>query len=161
MRVRNKAFYAVSGCTLFMLLAGSECLQPDGQDDNGNDSPEINVQFLLSAKVETSIGSGLNGARVKFQADKFYWDDYEGEWQLRRSYNQTQSTMTIGAESGVTPTWQMGYNLHKGETVFLTATELETGNKQQAKVTYAQARASAGSSNITAVTHRFVLVGGV
>ena len=115
--------------------------EEDGEEDEGE---TISVTFSLSAKVVTSLGTGLNGATVTFQADKFYWDDYEEEWVLRRSYSDSRVTSTIGLEAGMTTAWQFTYNLHEGETIFFTATEQETSTQQETTLTFAQAKASAG-----------------
>lgn len=167
---------------LLMLGSGQGCLpddllpesnddavseQPDadgtgdnGSDDDqsGDDGPAIAVTFTLSAKVVTSIGSGVDGETVNFVADKYWWDDFEEEWKFRRTMEASRGTNSAG-EPGTTDAWVFGYNLHAGEKVFITATLPSSGAKQEA--TYSYQEASAGGGTTAAFVRQFTLDSGI
>ena len=142
---------------LLALTAGQGC--PPAA--SSSESPTITVQFSISARVLTSAGGGLDGTSVKFTAIKYFWDSYEEDWVLRRSMEQTLTTGTIGTESGRTGIWQFGYDLHKDETVFISATEAESGTNKEIRFSYSDAVAQAGGQTSTAYQSQIVLTGGI
>lgn len=123
----------------------------DGSTDDGDSGDSaasgqtIAVTFILSAKVVTSIGSGVDGEAVNFVADKYLWDAFEEDWVFKRTMNATRTTNSAG-EPGTTDTWTFGYNLHDNEKVFITVTLPSSGAKAETSYSYTQAAAGGGET---------------
>ena len=173
-----RTLLALVTCILLMLAAGSGCTPSDGPADttgdsssNGDDGtngdsgdtdsgPTITVQFVISARVLTSIGSVVDGETVNFQADKFYWNEYEEEWEFRRTASASRTTNSA-VEPGTTDTWLFGYDLHKNESVFISATEQASGDTKEITYSYTQATAAAGGGTTAAYSYQFTLDSGI
>jgi hypothetical protein len=133
----------------------------DDGDSGGTDSgPTITVQFEVSAKVVTSIGSGVDGETVNFQGDKFYWNDHEEEWEFRRTASASRTTNSAGGP-GTTDAWYFGYDLHPGEKVFISATEQATAQKKEVTYSYTQATAAAAGGTTANYSYQFTLDSGI
>jgi hypothetical protein len=149
---RFRTLLTIGTGMLLIFATGIGCTPSDSPPDttgdgsgNGEDTdtgPTITVQFVISARVLTSIGSGVDGETVNFQADKFHWNDYEEGWEFRRTASASRTTSSVG-EPGTTDTWLFGYDLHQDESVFISATEQASGQKKEITYSYTQATAAA------------------
>jgi hypothetical protein len=152
-----RRFLVTAICAFILLFAaGQGCPSSSGTDSNRT----IAVQFSVSAKVVTSVGSGVGAEPVSFDALKCRWNADEDRWDTLQDLTGSGISKSSGAV-GTTDPWAFGYNLHKGETVFISATEQTSGNKQEIQYSYDQAAIAAGSDTSTTYEHQFTLDSGI
>ena len=126
MKIRKDLLFSIIlyVCVVFGFgIIGCEC------DFNNDDEPKkIHITFRLRAKVENSIGGGVNEVIVKFASEKWVYDDFEEEWGIRENSRFTASKITrneagpLVPAAGYTDYWEgFSYNISKNDMVRLTA----------------------------------------
>lgn len=133
-----------------------------GNSNTSGGGPGIAVEFAISTRVTTSAGTGgMDGLEVKITANKYLWNSFEEEWVLKQTFDATRTSGTIDDVAGMTAPFYFGFNLHEGESVFISATCSASGDTKELRVNFSDAKIRAGDAENIAYPYQFALIGDV